>query len=107
MLPEFIETPLFTKQVDGELSAAEFLSFQAHLTLWPNAGAVIPGSGGLRKVRWRWQGRGKRGGVRIVYFWRSAAGKIWLLYLYPKNVREDLSPVDLRRLRRLVDEDAN
>jgi hypothetical protein len=99
---ELIETSLFTKQVVATLSEEEYRAFQLYLIGRPDAGVVIPGSGGLRKLRWRLPGRGKRGGARVIYYWKSAVGQIFLLFLYPKNVRSDLSAPELRVLRALV-----
>lgn len=99
---ELIETSLFTKQVQASLSEGEYRLLQLHLVARPDAGDLIPGTGGLRKLRWRLLGRGKRGGSRIIYYWRSAADQIFLLFLYPKNVRSNLSPGELRALRRLI-----
>lgn len=99
---ELIETPVFTKQVLAALSDEEYRALQLHLIGRPDAGVLIPGSGGLRKLRWRLPGRGKRGGARVIYYWKSAAGQLFLLFLYPKNVRSDLSATELRVLRQLV-----
>ncbi|HEY4216810.1 MAG TPA: type II toxin-antitoxin system RelE/ParE family toxin [Gemmatimonadaceae bacterium] len=99
---ELIETPLFSKQVQAAWSDEEYRAFQLHLVLRPEAGAIIPGSGGLRKVRWQMPGRGKRGGARVIYYWQDAAQRVYLLFLYPKNVRSNLSPAELRTLRKLV-----
>ena len=99
---EIIETSLFTKQVQAALSDEEYRAFQLYLLGRPAAGDLIPGSGGLRKVRWGLSGRGKRGGVRMIYYWQSKAGQIFLLFLYPKNVRSDLSRKELRTLRALI-----
>jgi len=65
----FIETPIFTKLVIELLSDDSYAELQQMLLLRPDAGDVIPGSGGLRKVRWRIAGQGKRGGLRIIYYW--------------------------------------
>lgn len=100
---ELIETPVFTRQVLEQLSDEEYRELQLYLVLRPEAGALIPRSGGLRKLRWRLPGRGKRGGARVIYYWRSASGLLFLLFLYPKNVRSDLRPDELRVLRDLVE----
>ena len=101
-LMELVETPIFTRQVTEQLTDEEYRLLQVHLLQHPNAGAVIPGSGGLRKFRWHLRGRGKRGGARIIYYWKAARGRLYLLFLYPKNVRSDLTPAQLRVLRELV-----
>ena len=102
---ELIETPAFTRQVQAEISDEEYRALQMHLMLRPDAGDLISGARGLRKLRWRLPGRGKRGGSRIIYYWKSAASQIFLLYLYAKNVRSNMSPRELRILRNLVTDD--
>jgi hypothetical protein len=99
---EMIETPIFTRQVTTAMDDDEYRLFQLHLLQRPDAGAVIRGSSGLRKCRWRLLGRGKRGGVRVIYSWRQARARLFLLFLYPKNVRSDLTPAQLRVLRKLI-----
>ena len=99
---ELVETAVFSRQRDAELPSEEFRLLQLHLIGNPEAGAIIPRSGGLRKLRWRLPGRGKRGGARIIYYWKRTAGRLYLLFLYPKNVQGDLTPAQLRVLRDLM-----
>ena len=77
----------------------EYAEMQALLALRPDAGRVIKGSGGIRKLRWAGSGRGKRGGLRVVYYWWVAKDRISLLIVYPKNVQDDLTPDQLKQLR--------
>lgn len=102
---ELVETPIFARQVDKHLSPDEYRVLQLHLVQHPDAGAIIPRSGGLRKLRWRMPGRGKRGGARIIYYWKTSLARIYLLFLYPKNERSDLTPAQLRNLRGLISGD--
>ena len=85
---EFIETAFFTKTVKRYLSDDELIKLQIYLQKHPEAGDVIRGSGSVRKLRWASQGRGKRGGVRIIYYLKLADEEIWLLTMYAKNVKE-------------------
>lgn len=98
-----IETSLFTKQVQKLLSDEEYQSLQSALVRRPDAGNLIRGSGGLRKVRWTTQGRGKRGGSRVIYYWAVSEEQILMLLIYPKNIRDDLSRDQLRILRKIVE----
>lgn len=82
----FVETKLFTKLVQEYLSDDEYAVLQQSLIANPEAGDVIPGSGGVRKLRWGATGRGKRGGLRVIYFLRLRSDEIWMLTLYAKNV---------------------
>jgi len=63
---------------------------------------MVPGSGGVRKLRWAAAGRGKRGGLRVIYYLRSARGEIWMLTLYGKNVREDIPAHLLKRIKEAI-----
>lgn len=71
----------------------------------PEAGPVIPGSGGIRKLRWGQPGRGKRGGVRIIYYLKRQDGVIWMLTIYAKNEASNIAPSVLRRIKEEIDEE--
>ncbi len=101
----FIETPVFTKTVVELLSDGEYQALQAALLVRPEDGATIPKSGGLRKVRWSLQGVGKRGGIRVIYYWDEPSETFYMLYLHRKNVQENLTVKQLRILSRLVREE--
>ncbi|MBI2312297.1 MAG: type II toxin-antitoxin system RelE/ParE family toxin [Betaproteobacteria bacterium] len=101
----FIETKLFTRLVQEYLSEPEYAELQSFLMANPDAGDVIPGSGGLRKLRWAAPGRGKRGGYRVIYFVRGSRGVIWMLTIYPKNVAENIPAHVLRQIRKEIDDD--
>ncbi|OKY76342.1 MAG: hypothetical protein BM485_03635 [Desulfobulbaceae bacterium DB1] len=100
-----VETPIFTKQLLSALSDEEYRQFQNMLLERPDAGKIIPGSGGLRKLRWAAEGRGKRGGLRVIYYWFTAKGTIILLFIYPKNMQDNLTPDQLKQLRMIVEEE--
>lgn len=75
------------------------------LLLRPEQGPLIPSSGGLRKLRWKRRGGGKRGGLRVIYFWDKEGETVYMLLLYSKNEQEDLTPTQLRVLSKLVREE--
>ena len=91
-----IETPLFGKLWPDYWTEEERIDFAAWLSANPEAGDVVPQSGGCRKVRWSRAGMGKRGGVRVVYFNKLADGNIVLLLIYAKSARETI-PADVLR----------
>jgi len=99
----FIETRLFSKLVLEYLSDEQYGTLQQALMQNPDSGPVIPGSGGVRKLRWAAPGRGKRGGYRVIYYVKRANGVIWLLTMYPKNVAENIPATVLRRIRQEVE----
>ncbi|HVZ47483.1 MAG TPA: hypothetical protein VG916_01755 [Gemmatimonadaceae bacterium] len=100
----FVETPVFTKLVHQYLTDADYRAIQLALMLRPQHGALIRGSGGLRKIRWRAAGTGKRGGVRVIYHWDPATATFYCLFAYRKNVQGDLTQEQIRALRRMVEE---
>ena len=101
----FIELPPFTKDVYKYLTEASYQELQLYLASYPQAGDVIPGTGGCRKLRWAAKGHGKRGGARIIYYYRSARGQIWLLTLYAKNEEANLPSHYIRSLREEINDD--
>ncbi|MGA9537614.1 MAG: hypothetical protein WBR24_17050 [Desulfobacterales bacterium] len=100
----FIETPIFTKLVTDLISDDEYRKIQLALVLRPEAGKIITGSGGLRKIRWKSGGSGKRGGLRLIYFWDVPEDRIYMLLIYKKAKQKDLNPNQLKILRNLVKE---
>jgi hypothetical protein len=99
----FVETKLFTRLVQEHLSDDEYLRLQQALTAEPEIGTVVPGSGGIRKMRWGVGGRGKRGGLRVIYYLRTRHGQIWMLTLYPKNVAENIPAHVLKQIKDEID----
>ena len=98
----FTETSIFTKQITGLLSDEEYRIFQLELLRNPNAGALIRGSGGLRKIRHAANGKGKSGGIRVIYYlWTS--DRILLLTAYAKSAQENLTEAQLKKLRTFVE----
>ncbi|WMJ00310.1 type II toxin-antitoxin system RelE/ParE family toxin [Pseudomonas chlororaphis subsp. aurantiaca] len=97
----FIETPIFTEDLHELLSDDEYKALQQHLAENPTAGDVIQHTGGLRKVRWAANGKGKRGGVRVIYYHITAASQIRLLVIYRKGVKDDLTEDEKKELRKL------
>jgi hypothetical protein len=101
----FVETHVFTDLVCKNLEDDEYRALQGSLLLRPEQGPVVPGSGGLRKVRWGAQGRGKRGGLRLIYFWDKPSGTYYMLFLYRKSEQGDLTKAQVQVLGRLVREE--
>ena len=101
----FLETPVFTAEVLRLLDDEQYRALQLALLLRPEQGAVIKGSGGLRKVRWSSAGRGKRGGIRVIYYLDKPRETIYMLLAYPKSRQDDLTPAQLKILKQLVREE--
>lgn len=97
----FVETPIFTEDCKMLLTDESYLYLQQFLATNPVAGDVIQGTGGLRKVRWLVKGEGKRGGVRIIYYYKISDSQIRMLLIYRKGVKDDLSVAEKRALRQL------
>lgn len=98
-----VETSVFTRRLQVLLEEDEYRLLQLHLAGRPDAGAVIKGSGGLRKIRWSVGARGKRGGVRVIYYWSKPLDRILMLLIYTKSERDDLTPGERRILRQIVE----
>lgn len=101
---EFIETPTFTRLVLQLLTDEEYLAMQNTLLENPERGDLIQGGGGIRKLRHALQGRGKRGGLRAIYYWLKDDHQIYMLVIYPKSSKDNLSAEELAILRELVKE---
>ena len=98
-----IETPIFTRRIQVMLSDEEYRLLQAHLVNKPDVGKIIPGSGGMRKLRWSAKGHGKRGGIRVIYYWFMSKDIILLLFAYSKNEQDDLTKEQLRQLKKIIE----
>lgn len=98
-----IETPIFTKLLTDLMSDGEYQDLQEALVTRPDMGVLIKNSGGLRKVRWSAEGRGKSGGVRVIYYWMSADDQLYMLLAYAKNEQENLTDVQVSALRKIVE----
>ncbi len=105
MCMEIVETSVFTKQIRSLLKEDEYRALQEKLVINPLAGAVIRGSGGLRKLRWATEGRGKSGGIRVIYYYVAADGLIFMLAAYAKVAKDDLTDKEVAALRKLVKEE--
>ena len=94
----FIETSTFTKLIDSYLTDDEYLGLQKFLLEHPNAGKIVRGSGGVRKIRWAMAGKGKSGGIRVIYYWKQRDDEIWLLTVYGKSEKETIPGHILKKI---------
>jgi mRNA-degrading endonuclease RelE of RelBE toxin-antitoxin system len=95
---EFIEASIFTRYLYTYLTEDEYLGLQSFLLKYPEAGKVVPGSGGVRKLRWSMTGKGKRGGVRVIYYFKKQDDEIWMLTIYSKSEVENIPAHLLRQI---------
>jgi hypothetical protein len=102
---KFIETHVFTRRLIEAMSDTEYRGLQEALLRRPTHGNVIRETGGVRKLRWREEGRGKRGALRIIYYWHSERGIFLMLFLYRKSEQNDLSAAQRRVLSKIVREE--
>ena len=99
---EFIEAAFFTKNVYNYLTDDEFLGLQGFLLKYPEFGKIVPGSGGVRKLRWGASGKGKSGGVRVIYYFKKQDDEIWLLTIYSKSEMENIHAHILRQISKEI-----
>ena len=101
---EIIETPIFSKRIKDLLSDTEYSKLQWALVINPEIGEIIPAGEGLRKLRWIIPGKGKRGGLRIIYYWYKKDEKIYMLFPYKKSEQKDLTNEQMKILIKYVKE---
>jgi hypothetical protein len=101
----FVETPVFTRGLQNLLEDEEYRALQLALLFRPEQGLIIPGSGGLRKLRWSQKGKGKRGGCRVIYYWDEKQETFYMLLAYAKSKQDDLTPAQMKVLTKLVKEE--
>ncbi|WBA83145.1 transcriptional regulator [Endozoicomonas sp. GU-1] len=101
----FIETSRFTKLLSGYLSDDEYRVLQWHLQQKPDSGDLIRGSGGVRKIRWAPDGKGKSGSIRVIYYWKKSDFEIWMLTLYRKSERESIPGHILKKVAEAINDE--
>ena len=98
-----IGTAIFTRHIRDLMSDVEYSILQEALVFRPDMGVLIQGAGGLRKVRWKLEGKGKSGGVRIIYYWKTEDDQIYMLFVYPKSEQENLTSEQKKALKQIVE----
>ncbi len=98
----FIEASVFTRLLPNYLTDEEYRGLQSYLLETPDAGEIIKGSGGVRKVRWASTGSGKRGGLRVIYYWKNASHEIWMLTLYSKSEQSTIPGHMLKQIAEAI-----
>jgi hypothetical protein len=104
---EFFEAPAFTRYVSSYLTDDEYREMQSRLATAPEAGDMIPGTGGFRKLRWAdpKRGKGQRGGLRVIYYYFPGERQIWFITLYGKNEASDLTPKQKQALKSAIEDE--
>ena len=102
MSAAIVYTSVYEKRVGKALGPEERQAMELHVADNPEIHPIVAGTGGVRKARWGRRGQGKRGGIRVIYFYRSAADVVYFLDLYAKNEKGDLTPADKLQLKELV-----
>jgi hypothetical protein len=102
---EFIEAPAFTRYVSEYLSDDSYRGLQRELARNPELGDIMPGTGGFRKLRWAdpRRGKGRRGGLRLIYYYFLSDQQVWLMTLYDKDEASDLTAKEKKVLRAAID----
>ncbi len=98
-----IETHIFTRRIKELMGDDEYRALQETLVNRPSIGDIVPGTGGLRKVRWKQEGHGKSGGVRVIYYWMTENEHLYMLYVYRKSRQEDLTAEQKKDLKSIVE----
>lgn len=101
---EFIETPIFTKLITELIPDDSYRQIQEDIVKNPQAGDLVPGGGGVRKLRFALPGKGKRGGARLIYYWQTSKHRTYMLLAYAKAKKEDLEPDQIAILKELAKE---
>ena len=106
---EFLEAPAFTKYVHEYLNDDQYRGLQEALARNPELGDVMPGTGGFRKIRFAdpRRGKGKRGGLRVIYFWFQEDDQIWMMTIYSKEQADDLTAEQKKALKRAIEVETN
>lgn len=102
---KIIETSVFTRQIQVMMADDEYRQMQEVLVVRPELGNIIPGSGGVRKMRWSFQGRGKRAGARVIYYWAVDDDTLFMLLAYGKSNQENLTQAQIQILKKIVEEE--
>jgi hypothetical protein len=101
----FIESTIFERELPNYLEDEAYRELQLFIMDNPEAGDVVPGSGGVRKLRWGAKGKGKRGGLRVIYYVKYSPNEIWMLALYAKSKQSNAPAHILRQLRERMEND--